>query len=639
MTIQSCQVLHWRHCWHQYALPSDEAPPFEDVAVRPPKFAHNRLGQKTYNKCGDHTNFNATHDEHSCYYFWESLAEELRERETLHSTTADLRRAVMAHELAEKTVRLLLEVPETEVAEVMAAVNTAVAEGKLSQELVDERIHDHPEKQGAKVILLRHTLMSAKDDTMLRNMYLHAVYHAATRSVLEYIFPNVEDDTWLKGDDSTSYFSEPLMPQASLMIDTFVGHDMSSQKCFASSGGEAERIVTDGVACIYPLRRVLGNFAFRSPQTGLFVTPLQKRDMIRNHVMKAMRAGGLLQPLNAWMTVLLSRHFHEKLTAVEKSLLHVAKSKGGLGVRPVDWQQNTLQRMGAAAEIGSWMSQLFPNYMSNAFVNWEITRHPQLLQLLQEHPPLKHMVRGWKELLSSGNLVAVLPGKVQKHDRQKALGLVELTSRAASDMIDADLCVVVPFVEQCAEDDIQQMLQVLNLQRKKVEVHWSPREQAQRMVFSSIVKDVTIIAQAAQLLGTKGHWCQQVEQAAALLGAKTGNFCAVCEPVLTYAAIGQLLRGKAQSEELQVPGLPAEVEQLAISMSSAAAWRACCLLMEKRRLAKPCQLLQHGRKRKKLSSIVRKVQFQDFCKLEREYMQCFFRLFWNTPRLQMYGRH
>ena len=151
------------------------------------------------------------------------------------------------------------------------------------------------------MILLKHTLMSATDDTMLRNMYLHAVYHAATRSVLEYVFPAVEDDTWLKGDDSTTYFVEPLMTQVSLMTDTFVGHDMSAQKCFASSGGEAERIVTDGKACIYPLRRVLGNFAFRSPQAGLFVTALQKRDMIRNHVMKAMRAGGLVQPLNDWM--------------------------------------------------------------------------------------------------------------------------------------------------------------------------------------------------------------------------------------------------------------------------------------------------------------------------------------------------
>ena len=117
----------------KYALPSDETPPLEDVAVRLPKFAHDKLGRKTYNKCGDHTNFNATHDEHSCFYFWETLSEELKARETIHSTQVDLRRSAIAHELAEKTIRLLLEIAETEVDEVMKALDEAIVEGKLAR--------------------------------------------------------------------------------------------------------------------------------------------------------------------------------------------------------------------------------------------------------------------------------------------------------------------------------------------------------------------------------------------------------------------------------------------------------------------------------------------------------------------------
>ena len=234
-------------------------------------------------------------------------------------------------------------------------------------------------------------------------------------------------------------------------------------------------------------------------------------------------------------------------------------------MRPVDWCQTTIQPMTATAEIGPWMSQLFPNHMTEAFVSWEIRRRPQFLALLQEHPELKHVVRGWKELLSSGNLVSVLPGKVQKHDRLKALGLVELKGRLANETMDGDLHLVFAEVAQYAARDIEQVLEVLSLQREKVEIGWSPREQAQRLIFSSYVKDVTILAQAAELLKLQGTYCAKIEQAAGMMGSKTGNFCAVCEPILNIAAIGHMLRGKTQSDN--------HSEALWVPRRGTASWR------------------------------------------------------------------
>ena len=119
------------------------------------------------------------------------------------------------------------------------------------------------------MMLWNHTLMSAKGETRMRNAMVHIQHMHATLHAMEHVLQLVPLDWWVKGDDSTTRFAEPIAPQVKLKVDSYVGHDMSVEKCLPRQGlGGAEGNMTNRVVGPRQLKRAIGNLRTGSPQTS-----------------------------------------------------------------------------------------------------------------------------------------------------------------------------------------------------------------------------------------------------------------------------------------------------------------------------------------------------------------------------------
>eukprot|EP00971_Amphidinium_carterae_P049245 970456-Amphidinium_carterae.1 len=72
--------------------------------------------------------------------------------------------------------------------------------------------------------LFNHTLCSAKQDTTLRNCYVHKAHMQARLTIMDRAFSVVPFALWVKGDDSSAHWCEPTV--ASEMITLAIPPNM-----------------------------------------------------------------------------------------------------------------------------------------------------------------------------------------------------------------------------------------------------------------------------------------------------------------------------------------------------------------------------------------------------------------------------
>lgn len=175
--------------------------------------------------------------------------------------------------------------------DVKCLLSWRAAKGELDRKMFEDRVVFDP--VGDRLLVaIPEGLMSAEDCTMARNMYLHKSYAANNQRYMD-VLRCKPLKKWLRGDDSFKSWSVLTADKLTLMVDSAMGSATFGNKCLCGLGeADAERIVTNGYVCSYPIRRTIGNLLFRSPHTGERITRQDLRSMFRGHVAKMLRCGG-----------------------------------------------------------------------------------------------------------------------------------------------------------------------------------------------------------------------------------------------------------------------------------------------------------------------------------------------------------
>ena len=85
----------------------------------------------------------------------------------------------------------------------LAGLRKRVADGELCAELFKSRVLWHNAEEQL-LVAITEGLMSARDDTMARNMYLHYSYCCNNDRYMSILFHSQPVYIWLKGDDFSS---------------------------------------------------------------------------------------------------------------------------------------------------------------------------------------------------------------------------------------------------------------------------------------------------------------------------------------------------------------------------------------------------------------------------------------------------
>jgi hypothetical protein len=603
---------------------------FEDIVVRLSAFAETASGALVFCSCGDYTNFNAGHDVVTNMMFWLALI--VVERHISMDSAVREMRAQHIEFLAAATGRKVLVVPACDRSTVEEEIEDAIRKGVVTREHVDKRVKADP-KTGDLLVWIEETLFSAKDDTMLRNMYAHRSYMANNDAFMQALLRCKPVKAWIKGDDSFRSWDVPTADKLTLMVDSAMNSEMSLQKCLAGYGGEAERIVTDGVSCRYPLRRTIGNLLYRSPQTGNRIKRQDMRSMFRAHIAKLLRCGSRTGATMRLWQAFIKRMILEHMTPALRAAAHVPRSEDGLGWWPVDRTitSKSTQTRSAVKSIGEYAARL-PRHMSRSYRDWCMRPGSRMRAVLGPDAKRLTIVEKWEDRMHEANIESIWPVFISK-EYEDAQTVTPDAVQVCRDIWDEPTIMAhLPRLGDRVQWDLDDLYSVVLSRAKMSDVGWNPVDAAGVCLGSCVIPEGDLLEELGRKMGMRGFRYRVVTTAAGELGAKGCDWAGQADAVMNTHACNMCLRGRDLFDEVALPDFPAELVGVLHSKALRAAW-----LIASDWVAEGVSKRAVGTR--PLRSMKTRISWRDFASLAREYMSMALVIFWADDKWKRFGRH